>query len=94
MRLKMSLEAAQKMAAGRPIIAAIHYPPFTAKKGATGFSELLEQFGVKLCVYGHLHGSRSHQTAAQGVINGIEYRLIACDYLKFEPVLLMTAHHL
>ncbi len=93
MRLKMSLEAAQKMAAGRPIVAAIHYPPFTAKKGPTGFSELLEQFGVKLCVYGHLHGRRSHETAAQGLINGIEYRLIACDYLKFEPALLVSDAH-
>ncbi|MBL4818276.1 MAG: metallophosphoesterase [Deltaproteobacteria bacterium] len=89
-RLEMSLKAAQKMAEGRPIIAAIHYPPFTAKKAPTAFAELLEAYSVKLCVYGHLHGERSHRTAFQGVKNGIEYRLIACDYLKFEPALLVS----
>lgn len=87
-RLEISLKAGQAIAQGKPLLAAIHYPPFTAKQTPTGFSELLEKYEVKLCVYGHLHSERSHRTASQGLINGIEYFLIACDYLNFTPQLL------
>ena len=34
-RLKLSLEAGHKLAAGRPLIAAIHYPPFDKQQGGT-----------------------------------------------------------
>lgn len=88
-RLEFSLKKAQSIAHGRPIIAAIHYPPFTASKEPTVFSELLEFFGVKICVYGHLHGERSHKTALQGVVRGVEYHLISSDYLNFKPLLLI-----
>lgn len=88
LRLKMSLEHAQKIADGRMIIAAIHYPPFTAQKQPTQFSELLEQFEVPICVYGHLHGQRSHKTAVDSTVRGVRYHLIACDYLQFVPRLI------
>jgi predicted phosphohydrolase len=85
-RLRASLESSQQLANGRPLIAAIHYPPFPADKSDTEFSRLLEGFGVKLCVYGHLHGARAHRTAFEGERNGVHYRLIACDRLNFSPV--------
>jgi uncharacterized protein len=85
-RLRLSLVAGQALAAGRPLVAAIHYPPFTAKQADTGYSALLEQFGVRLCVYGHLHGRKAHQTAFVGERAGVRYQLLACDYLQFSPV--------
>jgi uncharacterized protein len=85
-RLRLSLEAGKKLAAGRPLLAAIHYPPFTARKETTGYTELLERYEVPLCVYGHLHGRHAHRTAFEGVRNGVAYRLIACDRLGFSPV--------
>jgi predicted phosphohydrolase len=85
-RLKLSLDAAKKLAAGRPLIAAIHYPPFDKAKQATAYSALLEQYGVALCVYGHLHGRRAHRTAFEGERGGVVYRLIACDHLDFVPL--------
>ncbi|MDA0713133.1 MAG: metallophosphoesterase [bacterium] len=90
LRLKMSLESAVKIAGDRPIIAAIHYPPFAANQTETGFSKLLEEYGVKVCVYGHLHGERSHRTAVQGEVRGIHYFLIACDNIDFKPVLIWS----
>jgi predicted phosphohydrolase len=84
-RLGLSLNAASQMADGRPIIAAIHYPPFTADGKKTQFVDLLQEHGVKTCVYGHLHGRRAHQTAIRGEVEGITYRLIACDFLDFSP---------
>jgi predicted phosphohydrolase len=85
-RLKSSLEAGQRMAAGRPLIAAIHYPPFAADKRETEYTKLIEAFRVSLCVYGHLHGERAHRTAFEGERAGVHYRLIACDRLGFSPV--------
>ncbi len=85
-RLKLSLEAGHKLAAGRPLIAAIHYPPFDKQQGGTAYSALLEQFGVAVCVYGHLHGRRAHRTAFEGDRGGVRYHLIACDHLAFSPV--------
>ncbi len=90
-RLKLSLSAGQKMAAGRPLLAAIHYPPFDKQQQPTAYSRLLEEFGVQLCVYGHLHGRRAHKTAFEGQRNGVRYHLIACDHLQFSPVPLWPA---
>lgn len=84
-RLKLSLEHAKKIAPHKPIIAAIHYPPFTLKKNNTAFADLLEQYPVKICVYGHLHTQKSFQYAFEGVRNGILYMLLSCDYLNFKP---------
>jgi predicted phosphohydrolase len=87
-RLKMSLEVATKLADKRPIIAAIHYPPFTIKQENTKFADLLEQYNVRICVYGHLHGQKSFKYAFEGERNGILYMLLSCDYLNFKPRLI------
>lgn len=85
LRLGMSLKAGRKLAGDRPLIASIHYPPFGADGRATGFSELIEEHGVALCVYGHLHGRHAHRTAVVGEVRGVRYQLIACDFLDFVP---------
>ena len=91
LRLKLSLEKAKALAdktPTKPIIAMIHYPPFTKKGDETEISRLLEEFEVVKCVYGHLHGKSAHATAFEGVRNGIEYKLIACDHIDFRPVII------
>lgn len=86
LRLELSLGRATQLAEGRrPIIAALHYPPFAVDGSATEVTALLERHGVALCVYGHLHGSRSHRTAVEGQVGPVCYRLIAADYLGFAP---------
>ena len=84
-RLRMSLDKALSIANGRPIIAAIHYPPFTVRKENTLFADLLEKYPVRICVYGHLHGQKSFQYAFEGERNGITYMMLSCDYLNFKP---------
>ena len=66
-------------------IAMLHYPPIYETGRENGFTKVLEQYGFGLCLYGHLHG-RAHQSAFNGEKNGVEYRLIAADYLKFDPI--------
>lgn len=85
-RLEMSLQAARKLAgADDPVIAAVHYPPLASSGADTPFTELLERYGVCLCVYGHLHGDASHLTAFQGPRQGVQYALISCDFIGFSP---------
>ncbi len=82
LRLRMSLEAAQKMAKGRPIIAMMHYPPLLPEHRDTAFTRLLSAFGVARCVYGHLHG-QSVQWGFRGRHEGVRYDLVSCDALGF-----------
>jgi hypothetical protein len=85
-RLELSLAAAAGLAGGAlPIVAALHFPPATADGAATPCTDLLERFGVRLCVFGHLHGAAAHRTAIEGEHRGVRYALIACDHLEFAP---------
>lgn len=84
MRLEMSLQAAKRMANGRPIFAMMHYPPLLPEHAREGteFTRLLTQYGAARCVYGHLHG-QSVQRGYAGVYNGVQYDLVSCDALRF-----------
>lgn len=79
-RLEMSLKDAEQKGV-EEIIAMLHFPPTNDKLQRSGFTEMLERYPVKTCIYGHLHGSESWGHGLQGVMNGIEYRLVAFDYL-------------
>jgi len=79
-RLKISLGAAKKLKP-REIVAALHFPPDTCFRG------ILHDHDVNVCVYGHLHG-KAHQNAINDTINGLKYRLVSCDFLQFNPLLL------
>jgi len=84
-RLRLSLDKAVSIAPGKDILAAIHYPPFTVRQENTAYADLLEQYPVKICVYGHLHGEKSFKFAFEGERRGIVYMMLSCDYLKFKP---------
>ena len=47
--------------------------------------ELLKKYGVKRCVYGHLHGN-SLRYAVTGEAEGIEWKLVSGDFVDFTPV--------
>ena len=83
-RLEMSLDAAAKIAEGRPLIVMMHYPPLTTGCRETLFTKLIEERGAETVVYGHLHGEgiRSGFSGEQG---GTRYRLVSCDSLGFAP---------
>ena len=85
LRLGFSLEEARS-AGVTDIIAMLHYPPTNDKKQTSGFTDLLAQYGVKTCIYGHLHGAEAFRNGFQGILNGVEYRLVSVDYLECRPV--------
>lgn len=80
------LEASLRAAGGREKICFLHYPPLYENYKCPEILSVLERYGVKKCYYGHLHGG-SHKLAVEGVRNGVEYWLIAADYLSFVPKL-------
>ncbi|MDY2960625.1 MAG: metallophosphoesterase [Hornefia sp.] len=80
-RLEFSLKEAKSSGVG-DIIAALHYPPTNDKHQPSQFTEMLTDYGVKTCIYGHLHGKDSFKRGFQGVLDGVEYRLVSLDYLE------------
>lgn len=84
-RLKLSLQAAVKMGMEERCVL-LHFPPFNAQREAGAFVDIMQEYGVKVCLYGHLHG-RGRYAAIQGMHDGIEYRLVAADNLQFQPLL-------
>ena len=65
----------------------MHYPPITQgllinnEKG--DFVNIMKQYKIKKCYYGHLHG-QSHKDAIEGMVEGIEFKLVSADYLDFD----------
>jgi hypothetical protein len=83
-RLKMALDSAVNKGYNN-IMVMMHFPPTNDKKERSEFVDLLENYGVKRVIYGHLHSNRSYNSSYQGVVNGIEYTLVSCDYRNFVP---------
>jgi len=81
-RLEMSLKAARRLDAQKPIIVMMHYPPKQESLGP-GFEDLMLEYGVSDCVYGHLHG-QALMGAMCGMRNGIYYHQVSCDGLGFK----------
>jgi len=89
-RLKLSIEdGIQKYGNDKEIIVFMHYPPITRSSiynhQFLEFVEIMKQYNIKRCYYGHLHG-KSHQDAVEGEVQGITFKLISTDYLNFDLV--------
>ena len=82
------LEASLKAGGEREKFCFLHYPPLYQGYRCEEILELLSRYGVKLCCYGHLHGY-SHRLAVTGSQEGVEFRLVAADYVGFRPVRLL-----
>ena len=65
----------------------LHYPPIYAGQTLERYIKLMQQYGVKRCCYGHVHG-QGQKFAAQGLCRGIELSMISADYLSFDPLLI------
>ncbi len=87
-RLRLSIEdAISKYGIDKEIIVCLHYPPIMQtniiKNETTPFIEVLKEYGIERCFYGHLHGS-SIKEAVQGNIDGINLNLISADSVDFK----------
>ena len=82
-RIKMSLDSAQS----DNKIVFLHYPPITTNSCCREIVDILSQYGIKKCYYGHLHGIAA-KMAIDDTVDGIEFRLVSCDRLGFTPKLI------
>jgi len=78
------LEASLKAAGDREKFCFLHYPPRYKDYVCQEIVELMTAYGVTRCFYGHIHGP-SHRFAVEGVVEGIEYRMVSADALQFKP---------
>ncbi len=80
-RLRLSLESAPKDVEK---LVFLHFPPIYNDSVCMPMIELMKEFDVNKCFYGHLHGS-SIQNAVVGEHFGINFSLVSADSLDFCP---------
>ena len=79
------LETSLKSAGEKEKYCFLHYPPRYRGYECPEILQLLKNYDVKLCCYGHLH-SESHKLAIEGMHDGVDFRLCAADFLRFKPM--------
>lgn len=80
------LETSLKAAGEKQKLVFLHYPPRYKGYECREILDLLEKYDVRRCYYGHLHGG-SHKLAMEGQWDGVDFRLVAADYIGFKPQL-------
>ena len=83
-RLDLAIAAARRLDGEKPLIVMLHYPPLYRNTRQSGFTDRMEAAGVRLCVYGHLHGS-GIASGFSGEQGGVRYELTSCDSQDFAP---------
>lgn len=78
-RLRLSLESAPS---DIEKIVFLHYPPIYPGQICMPMIELMQEFNVKKCYYGHLHGI-SIQNAVVGKHFDVNFSLVSADSLDF-----------
>ena len=85
-RLEVSIRSALKEEL-EPIVF-LHYPPVYGNESNYDILDVMFKYGIKECYYGHLHG-RAHKNAVCGERDGINFHLIASDFVQFCPELVV-----
>lgn len=85
-RLRLSLESAAK--SGKQPVVFLHYPPIYGNFESSQLIDIMCEYGVKKCYYGHIHGSNMIRGSFNGEYKGINFKLISCDAVSFVPQLI------
>lgn len=79
-RARLSLDSIKEENKNKPIIFALHFPPFKYET-----KKLLAEYKIKTCIYGHLHGD-GHNMVVEGLIDNINYKMVSGDYTDFNLI--------
>ncbi len=82
-RLRRSLEEGTKLDA-KHLLCFLHYPPVCSGYECDEITDMLSEFGVESCFYGHLHGY-GHKSAFEGIHKNVNFKLVSADFLAFNP---------
>lgn len=61
----------------------LHYPPFNESNAPLGFTDLMEQYNVDICIFGHLHDQISFNRIPKE-FSTTKLELVSADYLDFK----------
>ena len=86
-RLETSIKSA--LAENLKPIVFLHYPPIFATNFNYDILEVLYRYDISDCYYGHIHGRSAHELCVKNTYDGINFHLIAGDYLQFIPEKIM-----
>ena len=84
-RLTTSLREAESLGL-RPVVF-LHYPPLYDDQRCEEILNVLKEWNIRDCYFGHIHGSQAAKRAVVGEYSGIKMHLISCDTVQFTPVL-------
>lgn len=82
-RLKTSLDEALRQELS-PLVF-LHYPPIYDGARCQPILDLLREYEITDCYYGHIHGRQAARRAPMGEYEGIRMHLLSCDYVRFMP---------
>ena len=85
-RLKISLDAALELKEtnkNKEIIVFLHFPPIWNGAEVEEISDMLSEYEIKRCYFGHIHGSYNVSPCFN--YKNTDYVLISSDYINFIP---------
>ena len=88
-RLRLSLEQAKKLqdpAVPRETLVFLHFPPVFGGFECREMIEVLHEYGIRRCFYGHIHSS--YRIPRSVDYEGIELTLASSDFLNFVPMMI------
>lgn len=87
-RLRLALSEAAKLREleNKEIVVFFHFPPAWNDFCDEATFDILEEFGIKRCYFGHIHGC--YNVPDKYVHRDISLTMISADYLNFIPTLL------
>ncbi len=86
-RLKLSLQSAKKLQEannGSEIVVFLHYPPSFNGIVSHQLTDVMNEFGVKRCFYGHVHSVNPELLDRKA--DGIDIYCISADLIGFKPM--------
>lgn len=84
-RLRLSLDSVDN---DKETIVFLHYPPIYGTQNCQEIFEILHNYNIQKCYYGHLHGQKIIKYSYNGDYEGIKLKLISTDSVSFTPVLI------
>jgi len=87
-RLRRSLEAGKALGADE-LLAFMHFPPVFGDFVCRELLDVLKEYGVRRCFYGHMHGQYSIPKSF--TYEDVTFIITAGDYLQFRPMRIESA---
>lgn len=89
-RLRMSLGEAARLDGGeRERLVFLHFPPVWGEFVCGEILDVLREFDIKRCFFGHIHGL--YEIPANFTYEGIKFIMTSADYLNFTPLFIKNS---